>query len=659
MDDDFDLAGTNLFLQNADDLDRKIAEALFSNASQSISDPSCAENKQAAQQADPSQTPEAPQSDTVSNDNAETDLCCICLDCEPDATHVLPCGHKNMCAECATTLVSKCPYSRCPYCRMPYRKRTDAELRKFDLEAAKREKMESQRQASTAPSAQMELMTSGGEREDGGRKLVAEMEACRASLKMGYQDVEQQVGSSPVDQSSPVLAVPKSHLQSLAEHYKAGPSYASTERAMMTITALGILRASDLDLYRDLRQTFMRYREIQTQVIATPTSTTSSARAAVTVGVGSSSSSSSSAPWRGPAPGVVTDAGLFAPMDEDGSAAVPRPSMSRGGQQNVNVAGTIVPEEILGLAEGTRLGTFLQGLFGRRCGSRRGEHLAGHPLYSRPAAGNTPLLGAAAGEQVGPQGHPTTTTPSEQQLRNVLEDDDVVAGGAQQFHDAAEDHPRRDPPVHDGLEDRAEDDPRSRTSSRLTEYEDTLDEMNLREELDRLVDEMHSSADVLLDPTRVICPCGQTMQRVSARSAYASSLGCPVECDLCNRAVRGRIVLYHCPAERTGAHPFGFDLCYRCATGNDENTICPPVPQLQQAAVEGLRVLSGAAASAGASAGAAGPLNPDYSGIGGSATGSPTRVGCFPRRAAAEAQLVAPRAQGLQPQPTTTMGLLL
>ena len=37
------------------------------------------------------------------------------------------------------------------------------------------------------------------------------------------------------------------------------------------------------------------------------------------------------------------------------------------------------------------------------------------------------------------------------------------------------------------------------------------------------------------------------------------------ECDLCTRSVRGRTQIYHCPAERTATHPFGFDLCVRCA----------------------------------------------------------------------------------------------
>ena len=74
------------------------------------------------------------------------------------------------------------------------------------------------------------------------------------------------------------------------------------------------------------------------------------------------------------------------------------------------------------------------------------------------------------------------------------------------------------------------------------------------------------------------------MQRIVARSAYASTMfvqflgsiinpksqnrpsSCPVECDLCNRPVRGRTMIFHCPTERTATHPFGFDLCCRCAT---------------------------------------------------------------------------------------------
>ena len=97
--------------------------------------------------------------------------------------------------------------------------------------------------------------------------------------------------------------------------------------------------------------------------------------------------------------------------------------------------------------------------------------------------------------------------------------------------------------------------------------------------------EAYISASNLLDSSKVLCPCGCAMVRISARAAYAAAnLGahgqsadgglqnaamaaCPVECDLCGRAVRGRQYILHCPGERTSVHPFGFDLCVPCATG--------------------------------------------------------------------------------------------
>lgn len=67
----------------------------------------------------------------------------------------------------------------------------------------------------------------------------------------------------------------------------------------------------------------------------------------------------------------------------------------------------------------------------------------------------------------------------------------------------------------------------------------------------------------------VLCPCGSVMSLVRAQEAYPASLGCPVECDLCNRAIRGTGGVFHCDGERNRSHPFGFDLCPGCALGEE------------------------------------------------------------------------------------------
>ncbi|CAD7940370.1 unnamed protein product [Amoebophrya sp. A120] len=603
----------------------------------------------------------------------EQDLCCICLDSEPDPAHCLPCGHSNMCADCATQLVSKV-YARCPYCRMPFRKRTEQEIETYDKNLVQNGDHHANNAISLSVSNHVphdgyELMTDNHHRDqsklstattdDSGpdspvvsatpSKITARARDTRADWELG----------APKDGKMVLQNRNKKH--GSAQRGKNSRMYTAISAAELaqldantSATALGILRASDLDLYRDLRQTFQRYRDFRThlQQETLPVGSRATSRAAQSGATRAPSSAGSSSSSSSTAVVVYDPAVVSANRTISSSSSSSAASTDNYLQYQNNLPAS--PRLFAGAAIGeqSRIAAFVQGLFGRRCGSRQSVELhsdvaagareemrsAQQSLHRRmpPASSlnatradisplgdfaNTgfdsrsePLLGGDSSSRNGAayrenqndavslvidlsateqaSNNVSSTTSRTRSRSNTLgtapsslPSSSTTPPELQEFEEDAE---MVDVTEHATLEVVAAPPNESSTTAPGISSSDVTVHLNadLRAELDQLVEDLHFSEDVLLDSRRVLCPCGETMQLVSARSAYSTSLGCPVECDMCNRAVRGRTQLYHCPAERVGAHPFGFDLCRRCATG--EETVCPEVDPISDGMLSGL-----------------------------------------------------------------------
>jgi len=67
------------------------------------------------------------------------------------------------------------------------------------------------------------------------------------------------------------------------------------------------------------------------------------------------------------------------------------------------------------------------------------------------------------------------------------------------------------------------------------------------------------------------CTCGETLIAISPQQAYTNL---PVYCDVCNVECSSDETIYHCPANKTGNHPDGYDMCVKCANSKLFSTWC-------------------------------------------------------------------------------------
>ncbi|CAD7964640.1 unnamed protein product [Amoebophrya sp. A25] len=386
-----------------------------------------------------------------------------------------------------------------------------------------------------------------------------------------------------------------------------GPDELAKLDAQTSIAELGILRASDLDMYRELRRTFVRYREFQDNVSSRTIQSCGRTRVSNS---NASRSDRTGVGQRGHAPeDHQRDAFLSAPEGRSAPRDTPASSSSSGGGPSSPVPLPPQPDEepIQRQTTDTTLGFLVTRLFGRGADTSQtlSEAAAASSCSSSGARAvdpdprgqlvhNREDLSVAEAHLIsqmnvsGPEQHMKNPNKVEQQevLEDLLAEQqsilDLFAENQRRGIIPAPSRSRRERQRSaDGADGGAAGTARTSRSPKSTSPTASSSlqmssSTNVACQDVRQIDETTSprlkiTGTMLLDRSHVLCPCGEKMDVVLARGAYENSnAACPVECDLCSHAIRGRVWLYHCPSQRSRVHPFGFDLCCRCATGHDE-----------------------------------------------------------------------------------------
>eukprot|EP01084_Bolivina_argentea_P225623 381225_1 len=64
--------------------------------------------------------------------------------------------------------------------------------------------------------------------------------------------------------------------------------------------------------------------------------------------------------------------------------------------------------------------------------------------------------------------------------------------------------------------------------------------------------------------SKIACVCGTTLDKTTPIEAYKGS-SAQVNCDICGKFAAAAAPIYHCPNQKSMAHPEGYDLCCSCA----------------------------------------------------------------------------------------------
>eukprot|EP00488_Nonionellina_sp_1-RS-2012_P003202 TRINITY_DN65_c0_g1_i2.p1 TRINITY_DN65_c0_g1~~TRINITY_DN65_c0_g1_i2.p1 ORF type:complete len:193 (-),score=75.13 TRINITY_DN65_c0_g1_i2:375-953(-) len=89
--------------------------------------------------------------------------------------------------------------------------------------------------------------------------------------------------------------------------------------------------------------------------------------------------------------------------------------------------------------------------------------------------------------------------------------------------------------------------------------------------LDDIVNAAVKDLDIAL--SAISCVCGTTLHKTSPVEAYNSSA--QVNCDICGKFAASTAPIYHCPNQKSGAHPEGYDLCCSCAEYQMQGFVVP------------------------------------------------------------------------------------